>query len=175
MQQHSYKSGSCALKICATKGVHLTVRYNFGTTEGEKEWPSGSQATPNEALGFFDCIFRDQEVGGSNPLAPTIFFRTNELRYPEKLKSAWLWASKSVLQMRSPNAQAPSISFNKFGFKWRDAAKSDGHARLESNSCAASAQHVPQIACGALHLDANKSRKLRRMSCPQCCQSRTQE
>ena len=48
-------------------------RYNFGTTEGEKEWPSGSQATPNEALGFFDCIFRDQEVGGSNPLAPTTF------------------------------------------------------------------------------------------------------
>jgi hypothetical protein len=48
------------------------VRYNFGTTEGEKEWFPGSYATPNEALGFFDCMFRDQEVGGSNPLAPTI-------------------------------------------------------------------------------------------------------
>jgi len=34
---------------------------------------SWTYATPNEALGFFDCIFRDQEVGGSNPLAPTTF------------------------------------------------------------------------------------------------------
>jgi hypothetical protein len=34
----------------------LGVRYNFGTTEGEKEWVSGSKATPNEALGFFDSV-----------------------------------------------------------------------------------------------------------------------
>ena len=34
----------------------LGVRYNFGTTEGEKEWVSGSNATPNEALGFFDFV-----------------------------------------------------------------------------------------------------------------------
>src|SRR5215469_742770 len=91
MQQHSYKSGSCALKICATKGVHLTVRYNFGTTEGEKEWPSGSQATPNEALGFSDCIFRDQEVGGSNPLAPTTSIKSNNLdTTKEQTTSKWL-------------------------------------------------------------------------------------
>jgi hypothetical protein len=29
---------------------------NFGTAEGEKEWVSGSKATPNEALGFFDFV-----------------------------------------------------------------------------------------------------------------------
>jgi hypothetical protein len=34
----------------------LGVRYKFGTTEGEKEWLSGSYATPNKALGFFDFI-----------------------------------------------------------------------------------------------------------------------
>ena len=34
----------------------LGVRYNFGTTEGEKEWVSGSKATPNEAVGFFDLV-----------------------------------------------------------------------------------------------------------------------
>ena len=34
----------------------LGVRYKFGTTGGEKEWLSGSQATPDEALGFFDFI-----------------------------------------------------------------------------------------------------------------------
>ena len=49
----------------------LGVRYKFGTTEGEKEWHSGSQATPDEALGFFDLLVGIQEVGGSNPLAPT--------------------------------------------------------------------------------------------------------
>jgi hypothetical protein len=32
-------------------------RYNLGTTEGEKEWPSGSQATPNEALDFLIAFF----------------------------------------------------------------------------------------------------------------------
>ena len=57
------------------------VRYNFGTTEGEKEWFPGSYATPNEALGFFDCIFRDQEVGGSNPLAPTTLSLISSIIY----------------------------------------------------------------------------------------------
>ena len=40
----------------------LGVRYKFGTTEGEKEWLSGSYATPNEALGFFDSVVGIQEV-----------------------------------------------------------------------------------------------------------------
>ena len=40
---------------------------------------SWTYATPNEALGFFDCIFRDQEVGGSNPLAPTTLIPLSEL------------------------------------------------------------------------------------------------
>jgi len=34
----------------------LGVRYNFGTIGGEKEWFSGSKATPNEALGFFEFL-----------------------------------------------------------------------------------------------------------------------
>ena len=46
------------------------VRYKFGTTEGEKEWPSGSYATPDEALRFFDSVVGIQ-VGGTKPPAPT--------------------------------------------------------------------------------------------------------
>jgi hypothetical protein len=42
----------------------LGVRYKFGTTEREKEWLSGSQATPDKALGFFDFVVGIQEVGG---------------------------------------------------------------------------------------------------------------
>jgi hypothetical protein len=43
------------------------------TTEREKEWPSGSAATPDEALGFFDSVVGIQEVGGSKPLAPATY------------------------------------------------------------------------------------------------------
>jgi hypothetical protein len=38
------------------------VRHNFDTTEGEKEWHSGSSATPDEALGFFDFVVRDRRI-----------------------------------------------------------------------------------------------------------------
>jgi hypothetical protein len=41
----------------------LGVRYNFGTTEGEKEWVAGSKATPNEALGFFDFVVGEKRLG----------------------------------------------------------------------------------------------------------------
>jgi hypothetical protein len=34
----------------------LGVRYKFGTTDGEKEWVSGTQATLDGALGFFDFV-----------------------------------------------------------------------------------------------------------------------
>jgi hypothetical protein len=35
-------------------------RYNFGTTEREREGPPASKATPNEALGILIFIVRDQ-------------------------------------------------------------------------------------------------------------------
>jgi len=56
--------------VCALDGV----RYKFGTTEGEKEWLSGSAATPDEALRFFDFVVGIQAVTGelgSIPTAPT--------------------------------------------------------------------------------------------------------
>jgi hypothetical protein len=40
----------------------LGVRDNFGTTEGEKEWFSGFQATRDEAFGFFDLMAGIQAV-----------------------------------------------------------------------------------------------------------------
>jgi hypothetical protein len=50
------------------------VLWEFGTNsvqlrERKKEWLSGSQATPDKALGFFDFVVGIQEVGGSKPLA----------------------------------------------------------------------------------------------------------
>jgi hypothetical protein len=36
------------------------------------------EATPDKALRIFVTLVRDQEVGGSNPLAPTTFLQTNQ-------------------------------------------------------------------------------------------------
>jgi len=41
---------------------------------GGRETPRFS--SPEFILRFFDLLVRDQEVGGSNPLAPTILFST---------------------------------------------------------------------------------------------------
>jgi len=81
---------------------------------------SWTYATPNEALGFFDCIFRDQEVGGSNPLAPTNPFTvrpgdmgntwSNNLphKVAEELRSPSAWCKTQELY--TPNAfAAPSV------------------------------------------------------------------
>jgi putative tributyrin esterase len=53
----------------------MPARYNFGTAEGEKEWLSDSEATPNEAFGSSTLIVRDQGVAGSNPVSPTNVFQ----------------------------------------------------------------------------------------------------
>jgi hypothetical protein len=51
---------------------------------------------------FFDLPFRDQEVDGSNPFAPTNSFRANNLQRRKVQSTSWLLASKSVVQMHSP-------------------------------------------------------------------------
>ena len=49
----------------------------------------------------FCFLVRDQEVDGSNPFAPTISFETNNLHYTKMLKTSWLRAKRSILQIRS--------------------------------------------------------------------------
>ena len=60
------------------RSAHQAFRYNFGTTSVQlRERKNGLLAPKRHQmkhLDFFDCIFRDQEVGGSNPLAPTNLF-----------------------------------------------------------------------------------------------------
>src|SRR5467141_2172986 len=43
-------------------------------------------------------LVRDQEVDGSNPFAPTISLRTNNLRGTRKSLSAWSRARRSAVQ-----------------------------------------------------------------------------
>jgi hypothetical protein len=57
------------------------------------------------ALDYFvalHLVVRDQEVEGSNPFAPTISLRTNNLRGTRKSLSAWSRARRSVVQIKSP-------------------------------------------------------------------------
>src|SRR5215472_17286629 len=46
MQEHSYKSGNCALRICATKGVRPSSQVHF---ESMIEWVSSDQEGRNAA------------------------------------------------------------------------------------------------------------------------------
>src|SRR5437667_11569603 len=64
-------------------------------------------------------LLRDQEVGGSNPLAPTTSFRANNLQQRKVPTTSWLCAKRSVVQMSSPN----DLHFPlQIGVRWRDAA-----------------------------------------------------
>ena len=49
----------------------------------------------------FRCLVRDQEVDGSNPFAPTISFRTNNLQAHELWLIAWCWSRRSIVQVLS--------------------------------------------------------------------------
>ena len=48
----------------------------------------GPYATPPKRLRFFETMVRDQEDGGSNPLAPTISLETSNLQHTEKPKTS---------------------------------------------------------------------------------------
>ena len=53
-------------------------------------------------------LVRDQEVGGSNPLAPTTLFRISYLHHGKNLKSAWSMGKK----VSGSNPLAPTVPFN---------------------------------------------------------------
>jgi hypothetical protein len=54
-----------------------TFRFNLGSSKRLKKSGSGPYATPPKRLRFFEPMVRDQEVGGSNPLAPTTSIPTS--------------------------------------------------------------------------------------------------
>ena len=47
----------------------------------------------------FLLLIRDQEVDGSNPFAPTISFRTNNLQTYGEVKTAWRRTRRSMVQI----------------------------------------------------------------------------
>ena len=69
-------------------------------------------------------MVRDWEVGGSNPLAPTNSFWTNNLQHRKMPTTACLSANKSVIQMRSPKQLHFLLQI---GVKWGDAATTFSH------------------------------------------------
>jgi hypothetical protein len=64
-------------------------------------------------------LVRDQEVDGSNPFAPTNSFRSNNLQHRKVPTTSWLWANKSVVQMRSPKH---FHVLQQIGVQWCEAA-----------------------------------------------------
>src|ERR1700730_13646712 len=51
-----------------------SARYKIGTSRRREIRVWGALATPNKAFMGLTRLVRDQEAGGSNPLAPTILF-----------------------------------------------------------------------------------------------------
>ena len=49
----------------------VSLRFKLGSIEGSKKSGFGLYVTPPKRLRIFEFLVRDQEVGGSNPLAPT--------------------------------------------------------------------------------------------------------
>src|SRR6266566_9696238 len=78
-----------------------------------------SELLSGRSAAWLARLVRDQEVGGSNPLAPTTSFRANNLQQRKVPTTSWLCAKRSVVQMSSPN----DLHFPlQIGVKWCDAA-----------------------------------------------------
>ena len=60
-------------------------RFNLGSIERPKKSGFGPYATPPKRLSIFEITVRDQEVGGSNPLAPTILFKNLDSTFQHSL------------------------------------------------------------------------------------------
>jgi hypothetical protein len=73
----------------------VVVRFKLGSIKGSKKSGFGPYATPPKRLRIFEFLVRDQEDGGSNPLAPTNSFGTDNLQHAKDRKTAWCRARKS--------------------------------------------------------------------------------
>ena len=56
---------------CKTVRWSVVLRFKLGSIKGSKKSGFGPYLTPPKPLRIFEFLVRDQEVGGSNPLAPT--------------------------------------------------------------------------------------------------------
>src|SRR5215471_16633137 len=80
MQEHSYKNGSCALKICATKGVHPIELCSKRVQNGSKTLPNTvtqehRRHREMRANTLCKLICGNQRVGGSSPPRFTTSFK----------------------------------------------------------------------------------------------------
>src|SRR5208283_2683585 len=55
----------------STDPSYGVLRFKLGSIKDSKKSGFGPYATPPKRLRIFEFLVRDQEVGGSNPLAPT--------------------------------------------------------------------------------------------------------
>jgi hypothetical protein len=62
------------IENCLIRWVHSKLRFKLGSIKGSKKSGFGPYATPPKRLRIFEFLVRDQEDGGSNPLAPTNYF-----------------------------------------------------------------------------------------------------
>jgi hypothetical protein len=64
------------MRACGSRAL----RFELGSIRDSKKSDTGPYVTPPKRLRIFEFLVRDQEVGGSNPLAPTISFRSSNLQ-----------------------------------------------------------------------------------------------
>jgi hypothetical protein len=67
------KAETVSKEFVPSKGFTPALRFKLGSIKGSKKSGFGPYVTPPKRLRIFDFLVRDQEVGGSNPLAPTIY------------------------------------------------------------------------------------------------------
>ena len=66
--------------------IEEVLRFNLGSIKRFEEKWFGPYATPPKRLRILRLLVRDQEAGGSNPLAPTILFN-----YLSRTAFLWNW------------------------------------------------------------------------------------
>ena len=77
------------------------LRFKLGSIKGSKKSGFGLYVTPPKRLRIFEFLVRDQEGGGSNPLAPTNSFGTDNLQHAKERKTPWCSERRSIVKRTS--------------------------------------------------------------------------
>ena|SRR5208283_222009 len=91
----------------STDPSYGVLRFKLGSIKGSKKSGFSPYATPPKRLRIFEFLVRDQEDGGSNPLAPTNPFTIDNLQQTKEPKTAWRSTMRSMVQIYLPG---PSLS-----------------------------------------------------------------
>ena len=101
-RQNLIRSKNSAICTCATANSLNSGHLYFVAHVAQISRGSAQANAVNSTDLAWSRLVRDQEDGGSNPLAPTNYIAVNNLRERERSSSGWLRTRGSMVKIYSP-------------------------------------------------------------------------